>query len=59
MLRARSVTASDSAELVTDTKFESPAYTAVMECEPAIRADVVFVAIPEAKVPEPNSVAPS
>ena len=59
MSSARSVTTSDRAELVTDTKFESPAYTAVIECVPPVRVDVLYVAIPDANGAEPSSVAPS
>ena len=37
---ARSVTTCDTAELVTVRKLESPAYTAVIACVPAVRLAV-------------------
>ena len=40
-------------------KVESPEYFAVIECEPALRADVVNVALPALKVPLPIALAPS
>jgi hypothetical protein len=37
----------------------SPEYFAVIECEPALRADVVKVALPALRVPLPIEFAPS
>ena len=40
--------------------FESPPYTAVMECSPTLRPEVEYVATPEAfNMPLPRTVAPS
>jgi hypothetical protein len=58
-LRLTSDTTSDSTELVTAEKFESPPYTAVIECVAAVRLDVAYVATPESSVPEPSRVVPS
>jgi hypothetical protein len=40
-------------------KFESPAYFAVIECEPTARADVEYVAAPLASVLVPSELLPS
>lgn len=37
----------------------SPEYFAVIECEPALRAEVVNVALPALRVPLPIELAPS
>lgn len=50
-----SITALD----VLPPKFASPLYTAVIECDPSVNADVVNVATPETTVPDPSNVAPS
>jgi hypothetical protein len=47
-----------AAEMLPE-KFASPEYTAVMECEPAVKVAVVNVAWPALKVPLPIVVAPS
>jgi hypothetical protein len=44
---------------VLPLKFVSPLYTAVIECEPTVNADVLKVAEPELKVPVPKVVVPS
>lgn len=55
----KSDTTCDTAELVTDEKFESLPYTAVIECVPAARFDLEYVATLDAIVPELSSVVPS
>jgi hypothetical protein len=59
MLRLRSDTTCETAELVAEEKFESPPYTAVIEWVPDVRFDVAYVAVPEASVPEPRRVVAS
>ena len=59
MFTVTSETTCDTAELVTDKKFESPEYTAVIECVPDDRLAVTYVASPDASVSEPRSVVPS
>jgi hypothetical protein len=44
---------------VLPAKFVSPPYTAVIECDPPARPDVVSVAVPALRVPVPSVVPPS
>jgi hypothetical protein len=48
-----------SAELVLVLKFESPPYTAVIECDPTDSAEVEKDATPPLSVPVPSVVMPS
>ncbi len=43
---------------VLGAKFESPPYTAVMLCAPAVSVEVVKLAEPPVNVPVPNTVVP-
>src|SRR5215472_8610930 len=47
------------AALVAGAKLASPEYCAVMVWLPTVRAEVVYVAMPVATVPEPSWVVPS
>jgi len=47
----KSDTTCETAELVADEKFESLPYTAVIECVPAVRFDLEYVATPDDSVP--------
>ena len=48
-----------SAALVAAAKFVPPLYTAVIECVPTARDEVVSVATPPESVPRPRGVVPS
>jgi len=57
---AGAATVTGTAADVDAEKFVSPEYTAVTECEPTLRLDVLNVAVPEEfNVPVPICVAPS
>lgn len=58
--RAAAFTICVSIPEVDPLKFESPLYTAVMDCEPVESEDVLYVATPDAlRVPLPSVVPPS
>ena len=59
LVKVKSSTVSPTAVLDAEVKFPSPPYSAVMECAPTVRVEMLKVAAPPLRLAVPSVVPPS